>query len=293
MKGLFTKKNLPGFSCLLLIAITAVALQSCQKGVSPTALQTSPAGNLSRYDLTQNSYDIIPVNAFTVSYNSNNQIIDLFEKSGQTLLSFSLSYSGKNLTRAQGSDLSVQTIAYDAEGRPAQINFTALTDTGKLVLTYDPSGKLISLLDSIKAVDALPVRYQYLYTYDATGSNVVQITKNLLDLQGRPTLQQYSFFTFDSHPNPFTVFPYLQSDLNLPGDFPALVNKNNVLTTQLVGTVINTSSGSSVPTLDTITNYRSIRTYQYNAKGYPTTATEKFNDVQNNYSGNRTFSYEY
>ena len=299
MKGLLFKKRryirplYVQMSCWLLLATLAGIFSGCQKGISPIAQQTSPAGQLSRYDLILSSYDLTPVNAFTVSYNSSNQITDVFEKAGQTLLSFSLTYSGKNLVSAQGSDLSIQQLTYDASGRPSQINFTSPLDTGKLVLSYNSNGKLIALIDSIQTADALPVRYQYLYTYDATGSNVIKITKNSLDLQGRPTLRQYSLYTFDNKPNPFTAFPYLQSSLNLPGDFPALVNKNNIINTQLVGNVVNTSSGGSVPTLDTITNYRSVRSYEYNSKGFPAKATEKFNDIQFNYSGNRTFSYEY
>jgi hypothetical protein len=299
MKGLLFKKRRyirlqdVQMSCWLLLVALAGIFSGCQKGVSPVAQQTSPTGQLSRYDLILSSYDLTPVNAFTVSYNSSDQITDVFEKAGQTLLSFSLTYSGKNLVSAQGSDLSIQQLTYDASGRPSQINFASPLDTGKLVLSYDNNGKLITLIDSIQTADALPVRYQYLYTYDAAGSNVVKITKNSLDLQGRPTLRQYSLYTFDNKPNPFTSFPYLQSSLNLPGDFPALINKNNIVNTQLVGTVVNTSSGGSVPTLDTITNYRSVRSYEYNSKGYPVKATEKFNDIQFNYSGNRTFSYEY
>ena len=122
---------------------------------------------------------------------------------------------------------------------------------------------------------------------------IIKITQNTLDLQGRPTLKQYSYYTFDDRPNPFTAFPYLQDCNNLPGQFPALVNKNNVVTTQLVGTIFDTASGGSVPVLDTITNYRSARTYEYNAKGFPVKATEKFNDQQFNYSGNRIFTYGY
>jgi hypothetical protein len=299
MKGLLLKKcsnirlQYLKISYWLLLVTSAGIFSGCQKGVSPIAQQTSPAGQLSRYDLILSSYDPSPVNAFTLSYNSNNEVTDLFEKAGQTLLSYSLTYSGKNLVSAQGNDLSTQALTYDANGRPSQIYFTSPLDTGKLVFTYGTNGKLTAVIDSVKTADALPIRYQYLYTYDAAGSNVVKITKNSLDLQGRATLRQYSLYTFDDKPNPFTSFPYLQSSFNLPGDFPALVNKNNIVNTQLVGTVINTSSGGSAPTLDTITNYRSVRSYEYNSKGSPVKATEKFNDLQFNYSGNRTFTYEY
>ena len=193
MKGLLFKKRrnirlqYVQMGYWLLLAALPGVFSGCQKGVSPVAQQTSPSGQLSRYDLILSSYDPTPVNAFTLSYNSNNQITDLFEKAGQTLLSYSLTYSGKNLVRAQGSDLSIQAFTYDASGRPSQIDFTSPPDTGKLVFTYNNNGKLTGLIDSIQTIDALPVRYQYLYTYDATGSNVIKITKNSLDLQGRPT----------------------------------------------------------------------------------------------------------
>jgi hypothetical protein len=299
MKEYFAKKHYHTSSCFrqkrywLLLLTAAAIFAGCGKGVNPTPLQTSPTGKLSRYDLTSNDYDVLPVTTFTVSYNSNNQMIDLFEKAGQTLFSYNLTYSGGKLARTVGSDLSVQNITYNTDARPSRVDYTTITDTGKLVFSYGTDGKLMALLDSVKKPDNLPIRYQYLYTYDAAGNNVIKITKNELDLQGRPTLKQYSYYTFDSHVNPFTAFPYLQSSSNLPGEFPALVNKNNITSTQLVGTIINTSSGSSVPTLDTITIYRASRAYQYNAKGYPLKATEKFNDIQFNYSGNRTFTYEY
>jgi hypothetical protein len=276
----------------LLLAIVIVGT-GCNKGVNPTALQTSPSGQLSRYDLTSSDYDVLPVTGFTASYDSNGKIINLFEKQGQTLYSFNLTYSNNNLVRSLASNLSIQSISYDANNKPSVVNYTTITDTGKLVLGYDAVGKLISLLDSVKKPLALPLRYQYLYTYDVGGNNVVKITKNQLDLQGRPTLRQYSLYTFDTHGNPFAAFPYLQSSSLLPGEFPALVNKNNVTGVQLIGTIINTSSGGSVPVLDTITLYRASRTYEYNTKGLPSKAAEKFNDIQFNYSGNRTFTYEY
>jgi hypothetical protein len=277
----------------LLFIATMFTWVGCSKGVAPTALDTSPTGKLSRYDLTLNDYDVLPVIAFTVSYNQANQITDLFEKSGQTLFSYHLNYNGNSLFRTLGSDLSTQTVTYNSSGKPSRIDYKGPTDTGKLVLTYDVSGKLVALLDSVQTPDALPVRYQYLFTYDASGNNVVLITKNQVDLQGRPTVRQYSYYTFDNSPNPFTAFPYLQSSINLPGGFPALINKNNITSSHFVGTILNTSSGGSVPTLDTITIYSTSRIYQYNAKGFPLKAVEKFNDTQFNYSGNRTFTYEY
>lgn len=280
-----------GFWLWLLTAATFMA--GCKKGVNPTALETSPTGQLSRYDLTAGDYDVLPVTGFTVSYDNAGKIINLFQKQGQTLSSYNLTYSNNNLVRSLGSNLSVQAFSYTANNKPLQVNYTTVTDTGKLVFGYDLSGKLISLLDSVKKPLTLPIRYQYLYTYSADGNNVIKITKNRLDLQGRPTLIQYSLYSFDNHTNPFTAFPYLQSSALLPGDFPALVNKNNVTDIQLVGTVYDTSSGGSIPTLDTITNYRASRIYQYNDKGLPSKAIEKFNDIQFNYSGNRTFTYEY
>jgi hypothetical protein len=279
-----------GFWWLL---VTTIICAGCNKGVNPTALQTSPTGQLSRYDLTSSDYDVLPVTGFTASYDNSGKIINLFEKQGQTLYSFNLSYTNNNLVRSLASNLSIQSLSYGSNNKPFQINYTTITDTGKLVLSYDAMGKLVSLLDSVKKPLVLPIRYQYLYTYDAGGNNVVKIIKNQLDLQGRPTLRQYSFFSFDNQPNPFTAFPYLQSSSLLPGDFPALVNKNNVTGIQLVGTIYDTSSGGSVPVLDTTTIYRASRTYQYNAKGLPSKAAEKFNDIQFNYSGNRTFTYEY
>jgi len=279
--------------CLLFIIAAAIVFSGCSKGVSPTALDTSPTGQLSRYDLTQNDYDIIPVDAFVVSYNKSGLITDLFEKAGQSLFSFNLNYTGNNLTRTVGSDLSIQTVSYNSNQKPERVDYVGPTDTGKLIFSYNTAGKLISVLDSVQTPDALPIRYQYLFTYDAAGNNVTLITKNQLDLQGRPTVKQYSYYTFDNNPNPFTVFPYLQSSANLPGGFSALINKNNIISSQIVGTILNTSSGGSVPTLDTITTYRFSRTYQYNAKGFPSIAIEKFNDIQFNYSGNRTFTYEY
>lgn len=278
---------------LIFMLLGLAVLFSCNKAATPQAISTSPSGQLSRYDLAASDYDILPVTTFVASYDAGGKITNLFEKSGQTLLSYSLAYAGSNLNRAVASNLTVQNLVYNSAGKPAQVNYTTVTDTGKLVFSYDMAGKLTSLLDSVKQPLKLPIRYQYLYTYDAAGNNVVKITKNQLDLQGRPTLRQYSLFKFDTSPNPFISFPALQNASKLPGDVPALVNKNNVTDIQLIGTILNSSNGGSVPTLDTISIFRAQRKYDYNSKGYPVKAVEKFNDLQFNYSGTRTFTYDY
>ena len=276
-----------------IVAAFALLLGCNKSNISPQTINVSASGMLSRYDLQYSDYDILPVTTFVASYDQANHITNLFEKSGQSLLSYSLTYSGNQLIRSVANNLRVQKLTYNAAGKPALINYTTLTDTGKLMFTYDSSGKLTALLDSLKQPAQLPVVYQYLYTYDAGGNNVVKIVKNQLDLQNRPTLRQYSLYTFDTSVNPFVNFPYLENSAKLPGDVPALVNKNNVVQTQIVGTILNTSNPGSVPSLDTITTYRSTRSYSYNSQGLPIKATEAFNDIQNNYSGTRTFTYDY
>ncbi|EHQ26388.1 hypothetical protein [Mucilaginibacter paludis] len=280
-------------TCLLLFITLAFVFAGCKKGVEPTAAEASPNGQLSRYDLLLSDYDVLPVNTFTFSYNNDGKITNLFQRSGQNLLSFSLQYNGDKLIKSVANNQGVQTIFYNTSGKPARVDYTTLSDTGKLVFNYDAAGKLTGVLDSVKKPLSFAIRYQYLFTYDVTGGNVVKIIKNQLDLQGRATLKQYSFYSFDDKPNPFSGLPYLQSSSTLPGEFAALVNKNNITSAQLVGTILNPSSGGSVPTLDTITVYRALRTYQYNSKGLPFKVDEKFNDIQFNYSGKRSFNYEY
>ncbi|MEC5145334.1 hypothetical protein [Chitinophaga sp. 212800010-3] len=298
MKGYYTSRYTDAITllkkgCWLAFLLIGVWGQGCKKEIIPVALGTSPSGQLSRYDLIAADYDIKPVTSFTASYNQEGRMVNLFEKMGQSLFSFNLSYEGNKLVSALANDKSVQQITYDAGGKPLQVNYTTLTDTGKLVYTYSATGKLIALLDSVQKPLKLPARLQYLFTYDPSGNNVVKITTNQLDMKGRPTLLQYSFYTFDDKLNPFTAFPYLQYSNLLPGEVPALVNKNNVTSSRLVGTLLNSAGSSSAPEFDTITIYRTTRTYEYTDNGFPAKAIEHFENVQFNYSGKRTFKYEY
>ncbi|MBN9381028.1 MAG: hypothetical protein J0H74_09690 [Chitinophagaceae bacterium] len=271
----------------------AVLIAGCNKKIEPVSLGTSPDGQLSRYDLITADYDINPVTAFTASYDKNGKLANLFEKVGQSQFSFNLTYESDRLVRASASDQSVQQLSYDGAGRVLQINYTTLTDTGKIVYTYDVSGKVVALLDSVQKPLSLPIRNQYLFTYDDAGNNVIKIVHNTLDLKGRATIQNLSFYSFDDKSNPFKVFPCLRYANLLPGEMPALVNKNNIVTSQLVGTILNPASPGSQPQYDTITTYRTSRTYEYTANGLPSTATEHFENKQFSYSGNRTFKYEY
>lgn len=276
-------------SCIAAAALIA----GCNKNVQAVAFATSPDGRLSRYDLISADYDINPVTAFTASYDKAGKIVNLFEKVGQSQFSFNLVYGNDKLVRASSSDQSVQQLSYDDAGRVFMISYTTLTDTGKIVYTYDATGKLTALLDSVQKPLSLPVRNQYLFTYDGAGDNVVKIVRNTLDLKGRATLQQMSFYTFDDKPNPFKAFPRLQYASLLPGEMPALVNKNNIVSSKLVGTILNPASPGSTPQYDTITVYRASRTYEYTANGLPSVAIEHFENKQFSYSGNRTFKYEY
>lgn len=276
------------------IAAAMLAMAAgCRKDASPVGLGTSLEGRLSRYDLIASDYDVQPSTSFTASYDAAGRMVNLFEKAGQTLYSFNLIYSGDRLVKSLANDKSTQDITYDGAGKPAVVNYTTLTDTGKLVYFYDMAGHLVAMLDSVKKPLKLPVRFMYEYTYDADFSNVVKIAKNELDLQGRATLRQYSFYTFDDKPNPFLSYPFLQYSTLLPGETPALVNRNNITSARLVGMIVNPSSGGSLPVMDTIGIYQMVRTYEYNDKGFPSRTEEQFYNIQFNHSGNRTFKYEY
>ena len=266
---------------------------SCRKEAQPKGLGTSPAGTLSRYDLVSSDYDVTSVATFTASYDKDGKMVNLFQKQGQALSSFALHYEGDKLTGSVANDKSIQSVIYDAGGKPWRVEYANLTDTGKIVFNYDAAGKLMSVVDSIKVPLKLSLIYRYSFTYDAGGNNVVKVTKERLDLKGRPTLMQYTVYTFDDKTNPFTTFPYLRYSIVLPGEAAALVNRNNILSSQVVGTVLDPSSPGSVLRYDTITNYKTTRTYEYTSKGFPSTATENFNDVQFNYSGKRIFKYAY
>ncbi|MBN9380939.1 MAG: hypothetical protein J0H74_09245 [Chitinophagaceae bacterium] len=286
MKGYYT---IWAIACIL----GGILGGGCQKGVDPKGPGVSPNGALTRYDVVSADYDVTSAVTFTASYDNDGKMVNLFQKAGQTLSSFALSYDGNKLAGSVANDKSTQSLTYDAGGRPWRVDYASLTDTGKMVYNYDAAGKLMSVLDSIKVPLKLPLIYLYSFTYDAGGNNVVRITKDRLDLKGRPTLMQYTVYTFDDKPNPFTSFPYLRYSTLLPGEAAALVNRNNILSSQVVGTILDPSSPGSVPVYDTITNYRTTRTYEYTPKGFPSTATENFNDVQFNYSGKRTFKYAY
>ena len=271
-----------------------LTVAACNKKVAtPTTLDPSPSGNLGRYDLATEDYDVLPVTTFVFSYDNNNSITNVFEKSGQTLIAYTLNYNDKNLGQTTDNTLGVQNFSYDANGRLTSISFMDLADTGARTFSYDSTGLLFSFTDSVKKPNALPTLTEYDLTYDSSHSNVVLITQNQLDLEHRPTLVQENFYTFDDKPNPFTACPWLRDATTLPGSLPALINKNNVVGTHIVGTVFQTSGGSSVPKLDTISNYISTRQYTYNTKGYPITCQESFQDLQYNYSGNRSFTYDY
>jgi hypothetical protein len=274
----------------------ATSLTGCKKDNTPIVNGRSSSGKILRYDLTVNDYDVIPVTTLSMSYSQDDQIINMYEKNGSSLISYSLNYTGGKLTRVQANNLGVQKVTYDAvTGKPARVDYTTLTDTGKLVLQYNASGKLAGVLDSLKQPLKLPLKYQYIFTYDSDGNNVVQITKNQLDLQNRPTLQQNSYYTFDDKKNPFISLPALQNTLKLPGSYGALVNRNNVIKTRIVGFVFSPGGpdGGSTPVLTPVDTYESSRSYEYNDKGLPQKATETFNDIQYNYKGSRIFTYDY
>jgi RHS Repeat len=277
-----------------LFLVGLLTLAACNKKVAtPKTLDASPTGNLGRYDLATEDYDVLPITTFVFSYDNSNNITNVFEKSGQTLIAYALSYSGGHPGQATDNSLGIQNFSYDGNGRLTGISFMDLADTGTRTFTYDNTGLLLSFTDSVKKPNALPTLMEYDLTYDSTHSNVVLITQNQLDLEHRPTLVQRSFYTFDGKPNPFTACPWIRDATTLPGSLPALINKNNVLGTHIVGTIFQTSGGSTVPELDTISNYISTRQYTYNSKGYPITCQESFQDLQYNYSGNRSFTYDY
>ncbi|HEV2482965.1 MAG TPA: RHS repeat domain-containing protein [Puia sp.] len=270
------------------------SLAACNKKVTtPATLDPSPSGNLGRYDLATEDYDVLPVTTFVFSYDNTGNITNVFEKSSQTLVAYALNYNDGHLIQTTDNTLGVQNFSYDANGRLTSLSFMDLADTGTRTFTYDNNGQLISWTDSVKKPNALPTLMQYLLTYDSTQSNVVLIIQNQLDLEHRPTLVQENFYTFDDKPNPFTACPWLRDATTFPGSLPALINKNNIVGTHIVGTIFQTSGGSSVPKLDTLTNYISTRQYTYNTKGYPITCGEAFQDLQYNYSGNRSFTYDY
>lgn len=279
---------------IVLFCFSAAVWTACSKkeGI-PGALNPSSSGLLTRYDLATADYDVLPVTTFVLSYDSGNKVTNVFEKSGQTLSSFALSYTGSRLSGVTDNALGAQAFSYDGNGRLAEVDYTTITDTGKRVYTYDGSGLLIAVLDSVVKPLQLPAITQWLYTYDAGRNNVVQITQNSVDLEGRPTLAGYSFYTFDDKPNPFTAYPWIRDVNLLPGNIPALVNKNNILQSRIVGTVYHSSGGGNVGKFDTIVNYLSGRNYTYNSKGYPITSSEVFQDLQYNYSGNRSYTYDY
>ena len=274
-------------------ALVLLMLAACSKNApTPGVLDGSGTGKLGRYDLGISDYDPRPITTFVLSYDSANRVTDVFEKEGQTLISYNFSYNGMQLTGSKDNSLGVQTYTFDGNGRIALISYYNPLDTGKRVFTYDVSGKLVSVLDSVTNPPNFPSRNVYAFTYDAAGANVVEIDQSSLDLSGRPTLRQVSFYTFDDKANPFQGFPPLLDAHQLPGDIAATVNRNNVVYTRMDGTVpVNT--GGSVPTLDTLVNYASTRVYTYNAKGYPSNCTESFQDIQYNYTGSRNFSYDY
>src|ERR1700754_3002905 len=235
----------------LIFLLGLLSLAACNKKVStPGPLDPSPNGNLGRYDLATDDYDVLPVTTFVFSYDKSNSITNVFEKSGQTLIAYAMNYGNGHLSR---------------------LDYTTPTDTSSRVFTYDGDGLLASWTDSVKKPNALPLLMQYVLTYDESKSNVVLITQNQLDLEHRPTMILESYYSFDDKPNPFTASPWLRDVTTLPGSLPALVNKNNVVGTRIVGTIFKTSGGSSVPQLDTISNFNSTRQYTYNSKGYPIT----------------------
>ena len=280
------------FRFFLSLLIIAVSWTACSKKVgAPGPLNASSTGKLARYDLATEDYDVLPVTTFTYSYDANNNTTNVFEKSGQTLTSFALSYNGSTLGQVTDNTLGVQHFSYDNNGRLNRIDFTTLTDTGKRIYSYDNTGLLTAVVDSVKKPNQLPIITQYLFTY--TNGNVTLITQNSLDLEGRPTLTQLSYYTFDDKSNPFVAAPWQRDATLLPAGLASLVNKNNIVQTRLVGTIIQTSGGSTVSEFDTISNYVSSRQYTYNAKGFPVTCKEAFQDLQYNYSGNRSFTYDY
>ena len=65
-----------------LFLIGLLTLAACNKKVAtPTTLDPSPSGNLGRYDLATEDYDVLPVTTFVFSYDNNNSITNVFEKS--------------------------------------------------------------------------------------------------------------------------------------------------------------------------------------------------------------------
>ncbi|GAA4312925.1 hypothetical protein GCM10023149_08470 [Mucilaginibacter gynuensis] len=282
---------------IIVLAAFVTGFTSCNKNDVPVAAGKSASGKIFRYDLVKNDYDVLPVTTFSLSY-QDDLPVNVFEKNTQALFSYSLSYdAAKQLVKAQANNSGTQNIIYDpATKKPKQINYTTLTDTGKVVFTYQSgTGKLISVLDSLKQPLKLPVKYQYLFTYDAAGNNVIQITKNQFDLQNRPTLRQNSYYKFDNNPNPFNNFPTLQSSIKLPGEFAALVNKNNVTEGKMVGVIYSPGGpgSGSEPILTPVDIYQSVWKYEYNDKGLPVKSIETFDNIQFSYKGSRTFTYDY
>src|ERR1700744_5410716 len=189
----------PKTTTLIRPLILGLAWAGCSKHTSSNqVLNPAPNGILSRYDLIKNDYDPLPVTTFVQSYNSTNQVTDVYEKAGQNLIFYTATYAGSNLSQTSDNNLGVQNYSYDGNGRISEIDYTTPVNTGKRVFTYGGNGKLLSVFDSVTNPPSFPSLSQYVFTYDNAGNNVIQVTRNTLDLSKQPTLFQETFYTFDS-----------------------------------------------------------------------------------------------
>jgi len=104
----------------LIFLLGLLSLAACNKKVStPGPLDPSPNGNLGRYDLATDDYDVLPVTTFVFSYDKSNSITNVFEKSGQTLIAYAM--NGRPLDIPHGASYGRVEIA-DSAGNRAWTN---------------------------------------------------------------------------------------------------------------------------------------------------------------------------
>src|ERR1700754_1600927 len=122
----------------LIFLLGLLSLAACNKKVStPGPLDPSPNGNLGRYDLATDDYDVLPVTTFVFSYDKSNSITNVFEKSGQTLIAYAMHYGNGHLSQATDNTLGIQNFSYDGNGHLSRLDYTTPTDTSSRVFTYD------------------------------------------------------------------------------------------------------------------------------------------------------------
>ena len=96
-------------------ALVLLMLAACSKNApTPGVLDGSGTGKLGRYDLGISDYDPRPITTFVLSYDSANRVTDVFEKEGQTLISYPAHCSPQTSVR-QGA-ASVEELAGDYLG---------------------------------------------------------------------------------------------------------------------------------------------------------------------------------